>query len=140
MANRLKVAMIQALVTLWQQGWSQREIGRKLGVDRETVGRYVRQLRLLANPPSLPTGSAASSDPNPANLLTGSARTPEASRPLPRRQPPRHQQIGDTYSQIGTGSGLKGERLLSVFDRLAVGIQFRARDCANHQGIRVVGF
>ena len=75
MANRLKVAMIQALVTLWRQGWSQRQIARRLGIDRETVGRYVRRLESLASPANLHTGSAAEISPNPANLITGSAAT-----------------------------------------------------------------
>jgi DNA-binding transcriptional regulator LsrR (DeoR family) len=42
MANRLKVAMMQVLVTLWRQGWSQRQMARRLGIDRETVARYGR--------------------------------------------------------------------------------------------------
>ena len=46
MANRLKVAMIQTLMTLWRQRWSQRQNAKRLGVDRETVGRDMRQIRL----------------------------------------------------------------------------------------------
>ncbi len=95
MANRLKVAMLQALVTLWQQGWSQRQIARKLAVDRATVGRYVRQLRVLtgrtemaagaANAAILPTGSgdeqvpADPGQPNAAILPAGSVELSAAN-------------------------------------------------------------
>lgn len=41
MANRLKMAMIQTILTLKEHGWSNRRIGRELGIRRETVGRYV---------------------------------------------------------------------------------------------------
>ncbi len=42
MANRLKMAMIQSILTLHLQGWSARRIARELQVNRETVSRYVR--------------------------------------------------------------------------------------------------
>ena len=41
MANRLKMAMVQALVALFQLGWSRRRIARHLGIDRGTVAAYV---------------------------------------------------------------------------------------------------
>jgi transcriptional regulator with XRE-family HTH domain len=43
MANRLKMAQIQAVTALLQQGWSQRRIARELGLDRETVARYAKR-------------------------------------------------------------------------------------------------
>jgi transposase len=42
MANRLKMAKIQSILSLHAQGWSRRRIARELGIDRETVSRYVR--------------------------------------------------------------------------------------------------
>jgi IS30 family transposase len=42
MANQLKMAFIDAILTLHSQGWSQRAIARRLGVHRETVSRHVR--------------------------------------------------------------------------------------------------
>ena len=42
MANRLKMARVQSILSLHAQGWSQRRIARELGIDRETVSRYVR--------------------------------------------------------------------------------------------------
>jgi transposase len=41
-ANRLKMAMIQSILTLHAQGWTERRIARELQVNRETVSRYVR--------------------------------------------------------------------------------------------------
>ena len=41
MANQLKMAVVHAILTLTRLGWSQRRIAQVLGVDRETVARYV---------------------------------------------------------------------------------------------------
>jgi len=40
MANRLKMARVQSILSLHAQGWSGRRTARELGVDRETVSRY----------------------------------------------------------------------------------------------------
>jgi len=45
MANQLKMAMVQAIIALLEQGWSQRRIARELGIHRETVTRYDRLRR-----------------------------------------------------------------------------------------------
>ena len=42
MANRLKMATVQSILTLHERGWSGRRIARELDVDRETVSRYVQ--------------------------------------------------------------------------------------------------
>ena len=57
MTNRLKMAKINAIRTLHEQGWSGRRISRELGVDRETVRRYVQAAD--SNPANAPTGSEA---------------------------------------------------------------------------------
>ena len=44
MANRLKMATVQSILTLHERGWSQRRIAVELDVDRETVSRYVGRL------------------------------------------------------------------------------------------------
>ena len=43
MANQLRMALVQSIITLHEHGWSHRRIARELGVHRETVGRYVSQ-------------------------------------------------------------------------------------------------
>jgi len=42
MANQLKMADVQSILTLHARGWSRRRIARELGLDRETVGRHLR--------------------------------------------------------------------------------------------------
>ena len=56
MANRLKMAQVNAIVTLHQSKHSNRKIAELLGVDRETVGKYVTQFE-AQNQPEAPTGS-----------------------------------------------------------------------------------
>ena len=54
MANHLRMAMIQAIVTLHQRGWSNRRIARELGVDRGAVSRHLEAANAvsgLVNPP-----------------------------------------------------------------------------------------
>ncbi len=42
MANQLTMALIDTIQRLHQQKWSQRRIALELGIDRETVSRYLR--------------------------------------------------------------------------------------------------
>jgi DNA-binding NarL/FixJ family response regulator len=42
MANLLKMAIVQSILSLHAQGFSARRIARTLGVNRETVSRYIR--------------------------------------------------------------------------------------------------
>ena len=72
MANQLKMAMVNVILTLKQRGWSHRRIARELGINRETVAKYVN-LRQTDPKPAInaPTGSE---DSKPAKTPTGSAR------------------------------------------------------------------
>ena len=54
MANQLKMAEVQAILSLARNGWSNRHIARQLGVHRETVGRH---LRLAAREDSKPASA-----------------------------------------------------------------------------------
>ncbi len=77
MANRIKMANVQAILTLHQNNnWSNRRIARELGINRDTVDRYVRLARQAsennskrAKAPPGPEGSVTS---KPAKALTGS--------------------------------------------------------------------
>src|SRR5437588_10912106 len=78
MANRLKLAMLQALLALFQQGWSQRRIAKTLGIDRGAVARYWRRWQAASNPAIPHTGCDAESEPKPAIVHTGSAEMAES--------------------------------------------------------------
>lgn len=80
MANQLKMAIVQSILSLHAQRWSARRIARVLGVDRETVSRYVKLQRagqLAAagqdsNPAKAPIpGPAPSAPSNPATAPSG---------------------------------------------------------------------
>jgi transposase len=66
MANQLKMATVNSILTLQQLGWSQRRIAEELGIDRETVARYVHSPPTEAKPATNPIpGSGASGPPGP---------------------------------------------------------------------------
>ena len=54
--NQLKVHRLEEIITLKVQGWSARRIARELNVDRETVGKYLRN---GAAKPATPTPGSA---------------------------------------------------------------------------------
>ncbi len=53
MSNVLKVSLQTTIYSLADRGWSQRRIASELGINRETVGRYLR----LAKPAISTTGT-----------------------------------------------------------------------------------
>lgn len=61
MVNRIKMAKIQAILTLHARGWSQRRIADELGVHRDTVARYVAADQ--SKSADAPTGSGAENQP-----------------------------------------------------------------------------
>lgn len=68
MANHLSMANLQAIAALHRSGHSNRHIARVLGVNRETVGKHVRELQ---NQPNPQTGSHISPDDH--SLATASS-------------------------------------------------------------------
>ena len=62
MSNQLKMATIQAILSLRAQRWSFRRIARELGVHRDTVARYVQQAE--AQPAKAPLGPDEVPSPN----------------------------------------------------------------------------
>ena len=68
MSNVLKVSLLAAIYSLHDKGWSQRRIARELGLNRETVGRYLR----LAKPAISTAGFLEPCQPKPAISTAGS--------------------------------------------------------------------
>jgi transposase len=62
MSNQLKMATIQAILSLRAQRWSFRRIARELGVHRDTVARYVRQDEV--KPAKAPVGPDEGTSPD----------------------------------------------------------------------------
>lgn len=78
MANRVKMAVEEAIIGYTRLGWSRRRIARELGIDRATVARY---LGLSANPAIVPAGAEGS---NPAIVPAGTGEAKPAILPAGR--------------------------------------------------------
>ena len=74
MANRLRMALIETIITLRRRGWSRRRIARELGVDRETVTRQLRGAAEASNATIAP----------PARSRLRSSQMPPLAPPAPR--------------------------------------------------------
>ena len=86
MANQLKMATIDTIITLRQQGWSIRRIAKTLGIHRDTVARHLReanQAGALAGSDESKLGQAlAGSDEGKlGQALAGSAGPGPGSQP-----------------------------------------------------------
>ena len=82
MANPLKMAIREIIRTLHRQGLSQRRIAEELGINRETVARYLRLAQPDPKPAIAPVGSHQADDtPKPAIAPIGSAALDHASGP-----------------------------------------------------------
>ena len=97
MSNVLKVSLQTTIYNLADRGWSQRRIASELGINRETVRRYLR----LAKPAISITGSEEEADRKPAISITG-------------------EQTGDTHSKPAISiAGIEaGRRSSADIDRL----------------------
>ena len=78
MSNRLKMAMIHSIQLLHSMHWSQRRIARELGIDRETVRKYLACGLEEAKPAIPPTGS---DDSKPATFAGVPAPVAEENDP-----------------------------------------------------------
>ena len=74
MSNVLKVTLQATINSLHDRGWSRRRIARELGIDRETVGRYL----LLAKPAISTTGVEGTDEAKPAISTAGAEGAGEA--------------------------------------------------------------
>jgi hypothetical protein len=80
MANRLKMATVQSILTLHERGWSQRRIATELDVNRETVSRYVRLAR-QSDPADQANPAIAPIDPAGLSAFSNPAIAPIGSSP-----------------------------------------------------------
>lgn len=113
MPNLLKMAKVQSIRSLHAQDWSARRIARELGVDRETVRKYVLQQSCESKPANLPTGSAES---NPATPPTVPAPAPKPAGNLPtgsrgRPGPPSGAEPYRETILAGVAAGLSATRI-----------------------------
>jgi transposase len=60
MANELKMANVEAILHLHALEWSARRIALELGIDRGTVGRYLKLSQNEPKPANSPAGSGES--------------------------------------------------------------------------------
>ena len=63
MANQLREAKVFSIKTLHEQGWSQRRIARELGINGESLARYLKQDSKPAILSKAPTGSRSLCEP-----------------------------------------------------------------------------
>jgi len=77
MSNVLKVSLQTTIYSLANRGWSQRRIASELGINRETVGRYLR----LAKPAIPTTGVEEGAAAKPAISITGKQAGQDESKP-----------------------------------------------------------
>jgi transposase len=103
MANQLKMAVVQAIIGLLDQGWSYRRIARELGIHRETVARYDRLRQ--SKPANPPPGSGVTGSSKPANATPGSM--------VPDRSlgPPSYCQPFEDIIKKKLEIGLSGQRI-----------------------------
>jgi transposase len=88
MANRLKMAKIDAILSLHQRKWSIRRIAKELGVHRDTVARQIRLHEQEAKQAGAPIGSGAeiaildiSKQATPEEAPIGSPESPPDKHP-----------------------------------------------------------
>jgi transposase len=82
MSYRLKMALIDSIHSLYQQGWSQRRIARELDLNRETVARYLKGDPESSKPANAPIGSPSEGElSKPASAPIGSLTESGDSKP-----------------------------------------------------------
>jgi hypothetical protein len=116
MANQLKMAVVHGILTLARLGWSQRRIAQELGIDRETVARYVHSPPGDSNPATNPIpGSEAVRgavlEANPAgNAISGSEAAGLAAE-NPISGPESLCEPFRAVIEAKVGQGLSGQRI-----------------------------
>ena len=85
MANRLTMAQDSSdSGSTHKQSWRNRKIARELGVERETVAKYVRAAGCDAKPAKAPIGSEGSKPAKAPLGLEGISGASDPGQPAPR--------------------------------------------------------
>jgi transposase len=94
--NRLKMAMIETILSLHRQGWSNRRIARELGIDRGAVSRQLRRFQATSKAAKVIIGSEQeSNEAKAAKVIIGS----EALPPAEATAHPEEDEAGKSRSQ-----------------------------------------
>ena len=89
MSNLLKVAMIDLILSLHRQGLSQRRIASELGINRETVARYLSDAKSRQNQPLRPPARSQLRQSQNQPLRPPARSQPRQSQNQPLRPPAR---------------------------------------------------
>ena len=81
--NRIKVSLQQSIVVLAGVGWSNRQIARKLRVDRATVARQLRAANAATNPAHGSGGPLSSPPPELVAEANAASNPADGERPGP---------------------------------------------------------
>ena len=112
MANQLKMDMVNAILTLKQRGWSQRRIARELGINRETVAKYINLPDAGPKPATnAPTGWE---DSKPASNAPTGFVDQDTQKPGPESQCEPYRKVVEDKLQ----SGLSRQRIYHDLLRL----------------------
>ncbi len=109
MANLIKVATTHSITVLYNRGWSQRRIARELGLNRETVGRYIRLEIERVSKPAIPTAGSPASKPAIPTAGSGVSPPPKPAIPAAGRESrcrPFHESIAHALE-----AGLTAQRI-----------------------------
>src|SRR6266851_361827 len=86
MANRLKMAFVDTLLSFHRLGWSNRRIARELGIDRDAVSRHIHQALAESKAAKAPPGSEqAEAKSKAAKAPPGSETAAEPALARPSR-------------------------------------------------------
>src|SRR6266446_3534549 len=105
MSNVLTVSLQATIYSLRDRGWSRRRIARELGIDRETVGRYL----LLAKPAISTTGVEGTGEAKPAISTAGAEGTGEAKPAISTAGAEGTGEAKPAISTAGKGIGRKSQ-------------------------------
>jgi transposase len=87
-ANRLKMTVVQSILSLHAQRWSQHRIADALAIDRGTVARHLRQAALAAHADRAGISNAAIAPIDPGRVAAADSNTAIAPTGCPAAEPP----------------------------------------------------